>query len=134
MKSRYALYYILTLRSLIYCNTKDFFAADIGLSTEFKDWHSIIDQAIDFPDEHMPKIQRTFAHYAMLYGATPGGDQQFKGVELPGADQIDGSIFLRAAFLTLKSAKEGKEERKANNKESANGLELEYAWYWEFGF
>lgn len=85
----------------------------------------------------MPKIQRALAQYAMLYGATPAGDQQFNDVELPGADKIDGSIFIRAAFLTLKSATEGKEERKANNhvfRDSANGFELEPTWYWDFDF
>lgn len=113
---------------------KAFFSADIGLSTEFKNWHSIIDQTVGFPDEHMPKIQRALVQYAMLYGATTAGDQQFRGVELPDASKIDGSIFLRAAFLTLKSANEGKEERKTNSKKTANGFALESTWYWDFDF
>jgi hypothetical protein len=57
------------------------------------------------PDDHMLKIQRTFAHFSSLYGARPKG--YFKGTELEGAEELDGSLFLRAAGLTHEYMNQG---------------------------
>lgn len=73
------------------------------------------------------------AHFASLYGGVSAGDEQFKGVELKDADHLDGSLFTRAAALTIKSAVEGKEKRIAeNNTKFPDGTENEAAWYWGF--
>ncbi|KAF5350905.1 hypothetical protein D9758_010511 [Tetrapyrgos nigripes] len=63
-------------------------------------WLPIIQQAILSPDDHVPKFQRAAAHYARLYGSRVAGLPDFAGTELPGADKIDGTLFIRAAGLT----------------------------------
>lgn len=65
----------------------------------------IVQSAIIHPNEHMPKIQRAFAHFSSLYGARPKG--YFKDTELEGAEALDGSLFLRAARLTEEYMGEG---------------------------
>ncbi|KAJ3536541.1 hypothetical protein NMY22_g5994 [Coprinellus aureogranulatus] len=63
------------------------------------------------PDEHTPKIQRALAHFAEVYGAeTEKG--RFKNMALEGAEEIDGTLFLRVAGLTMgrnKWVREGEE-------------------------
>jgi len=61
-------------------------------------WAQIIQQAIVHPDDHLPKLQRTLAHYAQIYGNHEAG--HFQGCELKGAEKIDGTLFVRAANLT----------------------------------
>ncbi|KAJ3561719.1 hypothetical protein NP233_g10022 [Leucocoprinus birnbaumii] len=61
-------------------------------------WVSILDETIVHPDDHIPKIQRTLAHYAQVYGNREPG--YFKDVELKGAEKIDGTLFTRSATLT----------------------------------
>ncbi len=61
-------------------------------------WTQIIQQAIVHPDDHLPKLQRTLAHYAQIYGNREAG--YFKDCELKGAEKIDGTLFVRAANLT----------------------------------
>lgn len=61
-------------------------------------WTSILEETIVHPDDHVPKIQRTFAHYAQVYGNLEAG--HFKSSELKGAERIDGTLFVRAANLT----------------------------------
>lgn len=58
----------------------------------------LIQSAIVHPSDHFPKIQRAFAHFSSIYGARPKG--YFAGTELDGAEELDGSLFLRAAVLT----------------------------------
>lgn len=58
----------------------------------------LIQSSLTHPDDHHTKIQRTFAHFSTIYGARPKG--YFAGTELDGADELDGSLFLRAAVLT----------------------------------
>ena len=59
----------------------------------------IIQSAILHPNDHLPKVQRSFAHFSALYGNRPAG--YFKGTELDGAELLDGSLFVRAAVLTM---------------------------------
>ncbi|KIN92950.1 hypothetical protein M404DRAFT_80789, partial [Pisolithus tinctorius Marx 270] len=58
----------------------------------------IIQSTIVHPDDHLPKIQRAFAHYSTLFGAKPAG--YHKDTELEDAELLDGSLFVRAAVLT----------------------------------
>ena len=72
----------------------------------------ILQSAITHPDDHLVKIQRTFAHFDTLYGRRPAG--YFKGTELEDAELLDGSLFLRASLLTADNigwVREGKEPR-----------------------
>ncbi|KAI3611483.1 hypothetical protein WG66_002142 [Moniliophthora roreri] len=63
-------------------------------------WFGILQQAIDHPDDHLCKCQRALAHYSALYGSRTAGKADFAGTELPGADKLDGTLFVRAAGLT----------------------------------
>ncbi|KAL0948385.1 hypothetical protein HGRIS_010967 [Hohenbuehelia grisea] len=63
-------------------------------------WSSILQNCIVYPDEHLPKLQRSLAHYSSIYGARQAGEPDFSATELEGADKIDGSLFIRAAGLT----------------------------------
>jgi len=58
----------------------------------------LIQSSIAHPSDHHPKIQRAFAHFSTIYGTRPKG--YFAGTELDGAEELDGSLFLRAAVLT----------------------------------
>jgi hypothetical protein len=72
----------------------------------------ILQSAITHPNDHLVKIQRTFAHFDTLYGTRPAG--YFKGTELADAELLDGSLFLRASLLTADYVgwvREGKEPR-----------------------
>ena len=94
------------------------------------DWFSIIGKTFEHSDEHLPKLQRALAHFASVHGGVSAGDEQFAGVELEGAHLIDGSLFTRAASLTITSLVEGKDARKAKgNLDSDDG---EAVLYWDF--
>lgn len=72
----------------------------------------LIQSSIMHPSDHHPKIQRAFAHFSTIYGARPKG--YFAGTELDGAEELDGSLFVRAAVLTANYmgwAREGEEAR-----------------------
>ncbi|KAI6040216.1 hypothetical protein EDC04DRAFT_3111263 [Pisolithus marmoratus] len=58
----------------------------------------IIQTSILHPNNHLLKIQRSFAHFSTMYGSKPAG--YHKGTELEGAELLDGSLFVRAALLT----------------------------------
>lgn len=76
-------------------------------------WLPILQTTLMHPDEHLCKLQRALAHFASLYGTTEKGS--LKGIQgLPGAKEIDGSLFVRTAGLTADALgwmREG-EERK----------------------
>lgn len=63
-------------------------------------WTYIIQRSLSHPDEHLPKIQRALANYARLFGSRPAGFLEGK-TELPGAEKLDGTLFVRAAGLTI---------------------------------
>ncbi|KAH7103881.1 hypothetical protein BKA62DRAFT_670055 [Auriculariales sp. MPI-PUGE-AT-0066] len=72
------------------------------------EWHMLLQSTVSHPDEHLVKTQRALAQYAMLYGGKPKG--YWNGTELEGAEDLDGTLFLRVAGLTLKrlgSVREG---------------------------
>lgn len=58
----------------------------------------ILQSAVTHPSDHFIKIQRSFAHFDVLYGRRPAG--YFRGTELKGAELLDGSFFLRASLMT----------------------------------
>jgi len=52
------------------------------------------------------------AHYEALYGLREPGLADFKGTELPSAERLDGTLFIRVAGLTARrkgSVREGEE-------------------------
>jgi hypothetical protein len=65
-------------------------------------WLPIIQTTVVHPGEHLCKIQRAFAHFAVLYGSRAPGQADFKDTELEGADKLDGTLFVRAAAATAK--------------------------------
>ncbi|KAG0698541.1 hypothetical protein DFH29DRAFT_983846 [Suillus ampliporus] len=70
----------------------------------------LIQSAITHPNDRYPKIQRAFAHFSTIYGTRSKG--YFAGTELDGAEELDGSLFVRAAVLTtdyIGWAREGQE-------------------------
>lgn len=62
-------------------------------------WFALLQSTILHPNEHLPKLQRAFAQYAQQYGDSPAGI--WKGTELEGAELLDGTVFVRAAGLTM---------------------------------
>jgi hypothetical protein len=67
-------------------------------------WLTIIQSAIYQPESHVTKTQRALAHWATRFGDRPVG--HFAALAggpdgLEGADKIDGTLFVRAATLTM---------------------------------
>lgn len=62
-------------------------------------WYPLLQSTVMHPNEHLLKLVRALAHYSTLYGAFPKG--RFSGEELRGAELLDGTLFLRAAWLSL---------------------------------
>ncbi|KAG6863736.1 hypothetical protein C0991_003623, partial [Blastosporella zonata] len=65
-------------------------------------WFPIIQTAVTIPDDHLPKLHRALAHFGSLYGTRAPGQPDFADTELPFAEKLDGSLFIRAAGLTNK--------------------------------
>ncbi|KAJ7503666.1 hypothetical protein B0H11DRAFT_1710757 [Mycena galericulata] len=75
-------------------------------------WMQMIQSALVHPDDHLCKVIRTLAHYAVVYGAVAPGT--FKMTELQDSDIIDGTLFIRAAGLTMRKmgrVREGEKDR-----------------------
>jgi hypothetical protein len=85
--------------------TASFRAPEGEVTSTANPFLDIVQAAIVHPDDHMLKIQRTFAHFSLLYGARPKG--YFMGTELEGAEELDGSLVLRAAGLTHEYMNQG---------------------------
>ncbi|KAK7047455.1 hypothetical protein VNI00_006686 [Paramarasmius palmivorus] len=69
-------------------------------STNPNPWLEIFRRALVHPDDHLAKFQRSMHHYANKYGSVHAG--YFANAELPGADKIDGTLFVRGAVLAAK--------------------------------
>ncbi|KAG1846937.1 hypothetical protein C8R48DRAFT_616023 [Suillus tomentosus] len=72
----------------------------------------LVQSSMMHPSEHHPKIQRAFAHLSTIYGIRPKGF--FAETGLDGAEELDASLFVRAAELTadyMEWAREGEEAR-----------------------
>ncbi|KAG6811424.1 hypothetical protein H0H92_007532 [Tricholoma furcatifolium] len=76
-------------------------------------WIPILQAALTIPDNHVPKLHRALLHFAALYGTRAPGQADFANTELPGAELLDGSLFIRVAGLT--------NGRLLNPKEAADG-------------
>lgn len=63
-------------------------------------WFPLIEEAVVIPDDHFPKTIRALAHYGEVYGRRVPGQPDFVDTELPFAERIDGTLFIRAAVLT----------------------------------
>ncbi len=73
-------------------------------------WFAVSQHAIFHPDDHLCKIQRALAHYAAMYGTRPA--RHFAGTELPGAELLDGTLFIRAAGRTAERTSQASDEGK----------------------
>jgi len=63
-------------------------------------WHEIMQATLMHPDDHLAKLQRALAAHAVHLGQTP--KRTFINVpELEGVEEIDGTLFLRSAVLTM---------------------------------
>ncbi|KAK1225415.1 hypothetical protein PQX77_011640 [Marasmius sp. AFHP31] len=62
-------------------------------------WTAVIRDALIHPDDHVPKLVRSLVHFGTLYGGTEAG--HFRHTEMKGAEKIDGTLFVRAAELTM---------------------------------
>lgn len=71
------------------------------LQTNANAWLPIVHSTLAHPDEHLCKIQRALAHFASLYGNRPKGYWKAQRTEnLDGLEELDGTLFARAAGLT----------------------------------
>ena len=75
------------------------------LATTPNPWLAIIQRTLAHPEDHLAKLQRAFAHYAQMWGDKPAGylcqNQGGTTIELKGAEKLDGTLFVRAAGLTI---------------------------------
>ncbi|OAX40835.1 hypothetical protein K503DRAFT_768195 [Rhizopogon vinicolor AM-OR11-026] len=78
--------------------TNSHLSSDGEVPLEANPFLDIVRSGSTHSNEHVLKIQRTFAHFSSVYGVRPKG--YFTGTELEGAEVLDGSLFLRAARLT----------------------------------
>ena len=76
-------------------------------------WLPILQTTIVHPAEHLCKIQRALMHNATVYGQRRAGD--LAGLELEGAELLDGTLFIRIAGLTADRIGWMKEGQKAND-------------------
>ncbi|KDE09872.1 hypothetical protein MVLG_00270 [Microbotryum lychnidis-dioicae p1A1 Lamole] len=63
-------------------------------------WSTVLASAVDHPDDHVAKVIRSLAFAATHFGQSPAG---FYQASLPGTEVMDGSIFIRAAGMTLQA-------------------------------
>ncbi|SCV73436.1 BQ2448_7362 [Microbotryum intermedium] len=63
-------------------------------------WSTVLASAVDHPDDHVAKVIRSLAFAATHFGQSPAG---FYQSSLPGTEIMDGSIFIRAAGMTLQA-------------------------------
>lgn len=63
-------------------------------------WPAVLGSAVDHPDDHLAKVVRSLVFAATHFGHSPPG---FYQSSLPGTELMDGSIFIRAAGMTMKA-------------------------------
>jgi hypothetical protein len=76
-------------------------------------WVTLLPVALKFPEEHVPKTIRALAHWARAFGSTPAGHWKQGDIGIDEIEHLDGTLFVRAALLTLRRtgrAKESEEE------------------------
>ncbi|KAJ8463757.1 hypothetical protein ONZ45_g17473 [Pleurotus djamor] len=65
-------------------------------------WLPLVQSSIVHVDEHLPKLMRALSHYAVLYGNRTAGNPELVETGLPGAEYLDGSLFIRVAGMSAK--------------------------------
>ncbi|TCD67715.1 hypothetical protein EIP91_012012 [Steccherinum ochraceum] len=63
-------------------------------------WLPLIQSTMVHPDEHLCKLQRALMHFATLFGTVRKGAFARVAEGLEGAEELDGTLFVRAAGLT----------------------------------
>jgi len=63
-------------------------------------WTRVLDSAIVHPNEHLPKLIRALAAADTWYGARRAGSLA-GALDVAGIAQLDGSVFLRVAALSM---------------------------------
>ena len=64
-------------------------------------WLALMQSTIMHPDDHLCKLQRALLHYSSLFGTTRKGTfAHLKADGLAGAEELDGTLFVRVAGLT----------------------------------
>ncbi|WVQ77260.1 hypothetical protein IAR50_006943 [Cryptococcus sp. DSM 104548] len=87
----------------------------LGSEKEGKNaWLDIVESSLLYPDSHVVKAIRSLLFYSTLFGSLPAGsfsppDSSDRGGGLPGLEKVDGTIFQRAASVTMGTIKEGEE-------------------------
>ncbi|KAF8623272.1 hypothetical protein AX17_007478 [Amanita inopinata Kibby_2008] len=81
-----------------FVNSQDPTAAAVDKATN--PWLGIVQEGITHEEEHVSMVQRTLSHWSYLYELKGPKDPQLSATELPDADRLDGSLFLRVAKLT----------------------------------
>ncbi|KAJ1299807.1 hypothetical protein OPQ81_000706 [Rhizoctonia solani] len=71
----------------------------VAKEAEGNPWYTILSHTIYHPEEHHIKAERALAHGAALYGTRPKG--YFVHTELKGAEEIDGTLFVRTGGLLI---------------------------------
>jgi len=82
-------------------------------------WLAITQSALEHPDDHVCKIQRSLGHWSRLFGARPQGywtksSPKEGTVQLKGVELLDGTLFVRVAGMTMATKgwmREGQERR-----------------------
>lgn len=65
-------------------------------------WLPVLQSTILHPNEHLPKLQRALAHYALRYGYETRAGRWQGWTELEGSEVLDGTLFARIAGLTMR--------------------------------
>jgi len=68
-------------------------------------WLAIIQSALEHPDDHVCKIQRSLGHWGRLFGGRPQGywaksSPKEGAIQLKGIELLDGTLFVRIAGMT----------------------------------
>lgn len=64
-------------------------------------WLPIMQSTLVHPDDHLCKINRALWHFGSVFGTTPAGTFAHLKGDLGDAEVLDGSLFVRAAILTM---------------------------------
>lgn len=73
-------------------------------------WVAIFDSAIVRPEAHVALVQRAFARYSQMYELKGPNDPRLSATEFPGAEELEGSLFLRIGKLTAERTEQRPEE------------------------
>jgi hypothetical protein len=71
-------------------------------------WLPVLASSLLHPEAHVPKTTRALAHWAERYSTRPAGHFAPLGTAalgddgLPGVEHLDGTLFLRAAVLSIR--------------------------------